>query len=100
MGGCIANYQTTMLKIQRLENDEVVIFALSGRIEHEHVLKLQTLLDAESRQQALALDLEEVRLVDRDAVRFLAGCEASGVKLKGGPPDIREWIETGSSMRL
>jgi hypothetical protein len=37
-----------------------------------------------------------VRLVDREAVRFLAACEARGIQLKHCPSYVREWIETGS----
>jgi hypothetical protein len=37
--------------------------------------------------------LKEVKLVDRDVVSFLAGCEAKGVKLVNCPAYIREWIE-------
>ena len=69
-------------------------FSLSGRFDVEHVPELQSLLEAKSG--AIMLDLAEVRLVDREAVRFLATCEAQGMKLKNCPSYIREWIETGS----
>jgi predicted metal-binding protein len=39
------------------------------------------------------LDLREIRLADRAAVRFLSGCEADGMKLENCPPHIREWME-------
>lgn len=83
-----------MLKIQRSENEEL-IFALSGRIEEQHVPELQELLAGETETARIALDLEEVRLVDREAVRFLATCEARGIKLRNCPSYVREWIETG-----
>jgi hypothetical protein len=38
------------------------------------------------------LDLHEVWLVDREAVRFLAWCEAQGARLVHCPAYIREWI--------
>jgi len=37
--------------------------------------------------------LGEVRLADRDAVRFLRDCEADGMKLQNCPLYIREWID-------
>jgi hypothetical protein len=40
----------------------------------------------------IVLDLEEVTLVDLDAVRFLSACQAEGVALLHCPPYIREWI--------
>ena len=84
-----------MLKIRRSQNSEVVVFALSGRIEEQHVSELQELLAGEAEVAKIALDLEEVRLVDREAVRFLAACEARGIGLRNCPSYVREWIETG-----
>ena len=85
-----------MLRIVRSEHQGLTIFSLSGRIEEQHVSELRELLDAEKEARDLALDLEEVRLVDREAVRFLAACQARGIKLKNCPSYIREWMETGS----
>jgi hypothetical protein len=68
---------------------------VSGRIEQKHIAELQELLDAEG-DICVSVDLEEVRLVDREAVRFLASCEARGIQLINCPSYIREWIETGS----
>jgi len=73
-----------------------VIFALSGRIEEKHVSELQKLFEAEAEVGDITLELEELRLVDRGAVRYLAACEARGIKLENCPSYIREWIETGS----
>jgi hypothetical protein len=38
------------------------------------------------------LDLEELNLVDVEAVRFLGRCEAAGVTLVNCCPYIRDWI--------
>jgi anti-anti-sigma regulatory factor len=81
-----------MLKIKRSANGRVV-FILSGRIEAEDVAELQRLFDLEAVDHDLVLDLEDVTLVDRDAVQFLARCEAIGMQLEKCPPYIREWIE-------
>ena len=80
-----------MLKITRAENAKVV-FAVSGRMDSENMAELQTLMSAEAKGQLIVLDLSELILVDRDAVRFLEGCEASGIELKNCPAYIREWI--------
>jgi anti-anti-sigma regulatory factor len=79
-----------MLKIQKSANGRLVVFGLSGRIEERHVPQLQALFEAED--QGVMLDLSEVNLVDREAVRFLARCEARGVRLDNCPGYIREWI--------
>lgn len=80
------------LKIQRSTHGELVVFTLSGRIEVEQVAELQRLLASEAKNRRLVLDLQEVKLVDRETVRFLARCEADGVKLEHCPAYIREWI--------
>ena len=85
-----------MLKIRRSEDNGVTVFALSGRIEEQQVSELQELLAGEAQAKA-ALDLEEVRLVDREVVRFLAACEARGISLRNCPSYVREWIETGGN---
>ena len=80
-----------MLKIERSVHGEFVVFGLSGRIEMEDVAELQRLFEAEDRN--VIINLKEVALVDRDAVRFLARCEADGIKIENCPAYIREWIE-------
>ena len=54
--------------------------------------ELQKLLGSEAGDHSLVLDLNEVRLVDRDVVSFLASCEAKGITLANCPAYIREWI--------
>jgi hypothetical protein len=82
----------SMLRVQRSTEGNDMIFALSGRIEVEDVAELQRLFQSEPKDHNLVLDLKDVRLVNRDAVRFLADCEADGVRLKNCPAYIREWI--------
>jgi hypothetical protein len=82
-----------MFKIQRSADENFVVFTLSGRITSSGLTELQRLLDSESHDQSLLLDLKEVKLVDRDVIGFLAGCEAKGIKLVNCPAYIREWIE-------
>ena len=87
-----------MFKIQKSTDGEVVVFTLSGRLKAAHLVELQKLLESEADDQKIVLDLQEVKLVDRDVVSFLAGCEAEGVKLVNCPAYICEWIgrEAGS----
>jgi len=65
------------------------------RIQGEQVAELQRLFALEAAGVSLVLDLHEVELVDREAVRFLAQCEAEGTTLVHCPAYIREWIERG-----
>jgi anti-anti-sigma regulatory factor len=80
-----------MLKIKRAANGEVV-FTLSGRMDAENVAEMQTLFGSEPKGRRIVLDLKDLTLVDRDAVRFLEGCETDSIKLKNCPAYIREWI--------
>ncbi len=80
------------LKIQILTKGAVVVFTLIGRINAEEVAELQKLFEAEGKDCRIVLDLKEVKLVDRDAVRFLAHCEGNGVQIEHCPAYIREWI--------
>ena len=84
------------LKIQRAADGGVVIFTLSGRMVGEQVEQLQSLFESETEGHRIVLDLEEVDLVDRDAVRFLARCTADGIELAHCPGYIREWIQRES----
>ncbi len=78
------------MRIQKSAGRNFVVLALSGRIDVEALPELQRLVEAED--QDLVLDLKDLKLVDRDTVRFLAGCEADGTQLVNCPQYIREWI--------
>ena len=90
-----------MLRIQRHCNQGVVVFSLSGRIAIEDAAELQRLLSLEGADHNVALDLQDITLVDRDALKFLARCQAQSIKLENCPAYIREWIdrERGQSKR-
>ena len=87
-----------MLRIKRAANGEV-LFTLSGRLDAENVAEMQTLFGSEPKGRRIVLDLKDLTLVDRDAVRFLESCEADSIKIKNCPAYIREWItrERGGS---
>ena len=70
--------------------EDRVVLRVSGRITGDHVETLRTLLERESG--SITLDLKDVRLVDRDAVKLLAIHESNGVKIENCPLYIREWI--------
>jgi hypothetical protein len=79
------------LRIERSTRQRFTLFTLIGRMEVEHVAELKELFDRDYRN--IILDLGEVRLADRDAVRFLRDCEADGTKLENCPLYIREWMD-------
>jgi len=81
-----------MFKIQRSVQAGNVRIMLSGRIEREHLAELQRLIDEDAPHNLVTLDLEEIRFVDREAVSFLARCEAAGIRLENCSTYVREWI--------
>lgn len=80
-----------MLKINKATNGEV-IFTLSGRMDAENVAELRAVLAWEAQGRKQVLDLKDLTLVDREAVSFLARCEAESIAIRNCPPYIREWI--------
>jgi predicted metal-binding protein len=79
------------LRIERSARTKCTVFTLSGRMEAEQVAELKELFDSDYRK--IILDLRDLKLADRDAVRFLRGCEASGMKLENCPAYVREWMD-------
>jgi len=73
-----------------LSDDNRVVLFVSGRITGEHVDMLRAVLEQESG--GFAIDLKNVLLVDREAVKLLAFSEANGTELRNCPPYIREWV--------
>ena len=63
---------------------------LIGRMQAQHVEELKAQIGT-SRARVL-LDLEELSLVDIDAVRFLGTCQAAGISIVHCPPYINDWI--------
>lgn len=87
------------LRILKSIEHERVIVALTGRIQAVQVPELLALLRSESSAHGLVLDLEQVKLVDRDAVLFLALSEALGTELRNCPTYIRKWIDQERNAR-
>ncbi len=78
-------------RIDRVVSAEnLVVLFISGRITGEHVDILRGVLEQESG--GFAIDLKNVLLVDREAVKLLALSEANGTELRNCPPYIREWV--------
>jgi anti-anti-sigma regulatory factor len=80
-----------MLKIQRTANGDVV-FTVSGRLDADNVGELSALFAAEPAGRTVVLDLKDLVLVDRDAVRFLRLCRDDSIVLRNCPPYIRAWM--------
>ena len=59
-------------------------------MQTEHLAELEKQIRESGSK--IALDLEEVHLVDVQVVRFLGACETQGITLLNCSPYIRDWI--------
>lgn len=81
-----------MLKIHRTSG-RTVVFRISGQLDADSVNELCHLVDAELGGGVLVLDLTDLVLADRDAVRFLREYEARGrIVLRHCPAYVRTWM--------
>jgi hypothetical protein len=81
-----------MLKIHRA-GARTAAFKISGQLHAENVNELCRLVDAEPLGGVLVLDLTDLLLADRDAVRVLRRYESRGrVMLRNCPAYVRTWM--------
>jgi hypothetical protein len=78
------------LKIDRVFGEGRTRILLSGQLRSDHLDQLKS--EIQRCSSPLALDLEEVDLVDIDGIRFLNECESAGIAVVGCSPYIREWM--------
>ena len=77
-------------KIEKHCDGHSTTIRLIGRMRAEHLSELEKQIkESESK---IVLDLEELNLVDVEAVRFLGMCETQGVTPLNCSPYIRDWI--------
>ena len=86
---CFGTVRMT-LKIDRIFGDGGTRILLSGQLRFDHLDQLKS--EIERCNSPLALDLEEVDLVDVEAIRFLNECESAGVAIVRCSPYIKEWM--------
>jgi hypothetical protein len=78
-------------RIDRVVSEgNLTVLCVSGKISGQHVHTLRNVLRQEAG--ALAIDLKNVSLVDREAVQLLALTEDNGMELRNCPAYIREWV--------
>jgi len=76
--------------VRLIDRDRLVLLHISGHLQEVHIEVIDELLAKE--MDPVALDLGEVTLADREAVRFLANLDARGVELRNCPAFVREWM--------
>ncbi len=76
-------------RIDRFSTDEGLVLYISGRLAAED---LEVVRIALAERRVVAIELVEVELVSRDAVKLLVQAQAAGIELRSCPAYIREWI--------
>jgi len=79
-----------MLKIRRTGDETAIVLTISGRLDADNVSELCRSLDVVPPGEVVVLDLADLVLADRDALRFLGELEAGGrIVLRNCPAYIR-----------
>jgi anti-anti-sigma regulatory factor len=78
------------LKIEKYCDEYSTTLRLIGRMRSENLPELEKQIRESGSK--IVLDLEELDLVDVEAVRFLGSYEVAGVTLVNCSPYIRDWI--------
>ena len=76
-------------RIDRLSTEPGLVLYISGQLATEELEVVRTALDP---RLVVAVELGEVELANRDAVKLLAQAEAEGIELRSCPAYIREWV--------
>jgi len=85
-----------MLRVQRTIDGTTTVLTVSGQLDAENISELRQSVDIVPAGEAVVLDLADLVLADREAVRFLGDREASGrIVLRHCPAYIRRWMERG-----
>jgi ABC-type transporter Mla MlaB component len=78
------------LKMERIRMKRETRLRLIGELRHEQLNEVRTEIERSGPQ--VILDLDELDLVDVDAIRFLNDCEAQNVKVVNCSAFLREWM--------
>lgn len=80
------------LKIEGSEQRGFTIFVLSGSLGEEEIGELERVLGPRTSYSMIIVDLKDLTLANRAAVRFLARCESDGLRIENCPGYIRKWM--------
>ena len=82
---------------RRVISKDLVTLDISGEITEQDVDTLRASLAQESG--VVAIDLKDVLIVDREAIKLLAMRESNGVEIRNCPAYIREWVTREKACR-
>ena len=76
-------------RIDRLSTQHGLVLYISGRLAAEDLVIVRIALE---ERRVVAIELAEVDLVSREAVKLLGQAEADGIELRSCPAYIHDWI--------
>ena len=79
------------LRVERIASQSGSVLRLIGQVDVEHLEEMRAQLGLAVGQ--IAFDLEEVTLVDAEAVRFFVESERNGIHVSNASAYIREWMK-------
>lgn len=84
-----------MLKIEKSESAALTVLTLSGDVRKEHLPEFCSLIDgALERSDEVHINCGDIRLIDREVVRYLAACRYLNVRLVDVPPYVHSWLRS------
>jgi ABC-type transporter Mla MlaB component len=76
------------------EDEKHCRLCLCGQFTAEYVVELEKALNAETaNDQAIAVDMSNVTLVDREAMKFLCNTHSKDIPIENIPPYVQRWIQ-------
>ena len=84
-------------RIHKTIDKRTVTLSLSGQLDDEGIAELRRLFDRYTDGHQLVLDLNDVRLVESDAIRALTVFERDGIRLINSPMYVSDWMSGEAS---
>ncbi len=81
-----------MWRVKKIMDRDCLTLRVSGNLQTKNLVEIQNALADEGMSADVVLDLSEVTLISREAVRYLARFEVNRIDLRKCPAYIRDWI--------
>jgi len=82
-----------VLRIDERSQARYTTLVLSGSLTNDYIPELERAVGrVRSVNRAVALNLAQLKSVDRDGLAFLAGAMDAAVRVEDCPPYVRRWI--------
>jgi ABC-type transporter Mla MlaB component len=76
------------------EDEKTLRLCLCGQFTAEYVGELEKALNTVAgSSQSVAIDMTNVTLVDREAMKFLCNTHSKDIPVENIPPYVQRWIE-------